>query len=98
MPLVPMQHQVYVSGGVKKRLEELIPPEARDWCHPAPVVSFEFPAEGILHLAKAQSADLIVMGVHKRAPRASAHLPGRSPTRSLPCCVSGVDGTRLSWQ
>ena len=75
MPLVPMQHQVYVSGGVKKRLEELIPPEARDWCHPAPMVSFEFPAEGILHLAKAQSADLIVMGVHKRAPRASAHLP-----------------------
>lgn len=75
MPLVPMQHQVYVSGGVKERLEELIPPEARDWCQPAPVVSFEFPAEGILHLAAAQSADLIVMGVHKRAPRASAHLP-----------------------
>jgi nucleotide-binding universal stress UspA family protein len=75
IPLVPMQHQVYVAGGSKKRLEELIPPDARDWCRPAPVVSFEFPAEGILHLAEAQSADLIVMGVHKRAPRASAHLP-----------------------
>ncbi len=75
MPLVPMQHQVYVSGGMKKRLEELIPPDARDWCQPAVVVSFEFPAEGILHLAAAQSADLIVMGVHKRAPRASSHLP-----------------------
>lgn len=75
MPLVPMQHQVYVAGGVKKQLEDLIPAEARDWCQPAPVVSFEFPAEGILHLAAAQSADLIVMGVRKRAPRASAHLP-----------------------
>jgi nucleotide-binding universal stress UspA family protein len=75
MPLVPMQHQGYVAGGVKKQLEDLIPIEARDWCHPAPVVSFEFPAEGILHLAAAQSADLIVMGVRKRAPRASAHLP-----------------------
>ncbi|MGC2197415.1 MAG: universal stress protein [Terriglobales bacterium] len=75
IPLVPMQHQVYVAGGIKKRLEDLIPPDARDWCQPAPVVSFEFPAEGILHRAEAQSADLIVMGVHKRAPRASAHLP-----------------------
>jgi nucleotide-binding universal stress UspA family protein len=75
VPLVPMQHQVHVAGGVKQQLEELIPPDARDWCRPAPVVSFEFPAEGILHHAEAQSADLIVMGVHKRAPRASAHLP-----------------------
>ena len=75
MPLVPMQHQVYVSGGVKQRLEQLIPPDARDWCKPEVVVSFEFPAEGILHLSAAQYADLIVMGVHKRAPRASAHLP-----------------------
>jgi nucleotide-binding universal stress UspA family protein len=75
MPLVPMQHQVHVAAGVKKQLEDLIPTEARDWCRPAPVVSFEFPAEGILHLAATQSADLIVMGVRKRAPRASAHLP-----------------------
>lgn len=75
MPLVPMQHQDYVASGVKKRLEELIPPEARDWCRPATQVSFEFPAEGILKLAERQCADLIVMGVHRRAPRASSHLP-----------------------
>jgi nucleotide-binding universal stress UspA family protein len=75
IPLVPMQHQVYVTAGVKKQLEELIPPDAKDWCRPATVVSFEFPAEGILHLAETQAADLIVMGVHKRAPRTSAHLP-----------------------
>jgi nucleotide-binding universal stress UspA family protein len=75
VPLVPMQHQMYVSGGAEKRLEALIPPDAKDWCRPSAVVSFEFPAEGILHLAETQSADLIVMGVHKRAPRAAAHLP-----------------------
>jgi nucleotide-binding universal stress UspA family protein len=75
VPLVPMQHQMYVSGGAEKRLEALISPDAKDWCRPAAVVSFEFPAEGILHLAETQSADLIVMGVHKRAPRAAAHLP-----------------------
>jgi nucleotide-binding universal stress UspA family protein len=75
MPLVPMQHQESVSGSVKQRLQGLIPPEAEDWCHPAPVVNFEFPAEGILDVAEAHNADLIVMGVHKGAPRASAHLP-----------------------
>jgi nucleotide-binding universal stress UspA family protein len=75
VPLVPMQHQMYVSGGAEKRLEALIPPDAKDWCRPSAVVSFELPAEGILHLAETQSADLIVMGVHKRAPRAAAHLP-----------------------
>ena len=75
IPLVPMQHQASVSGSAKQRLQELIPPEAEDWCQPAPVVSFEFPAEGILDEAEARNADLIVMGVHKRAPRASAHLP-----------------------
>lgn len=75
VPLVPMQHQMYVSGGAEQRLEALIPPEAKDWCQVSTVVSFEFPAEGILHLAESQSADLIVMGVHKRAARAAAHLP-----------------------
>ena len=75
VPLVPMQHQMYVSGGAEQRLEALIPPDAKDWCQVSAVVSFEFPAEGILHLAETQRADLIVMGVHKRAPRAAAHLP-----------------------
>jgi nucleotide-binding universal stress UspA family protein len=39
------------------------------------LVNFEFPTEGILHVAESEKADLIVMGVHKRAPHASAHLP-----------------------
>jgi nucleotide-binding universal stress UspA family protein len=37
--------------------------------------AFEFPAEAILNLAKERNADLIVMGVHKRAAFASSHLP-----------------------
>jgi nucleotide-binding universal stress UspA family protein len=95
VPLVPMQHQMYVSGGAEKRLEDLIPPDAKDWCRPSAVVSFEFPAEGILHLAEAQSADLIVMGVHKRAPRAAAHLPwaiAYEVVRHAPCPVLTVRG------
>jgi nucleotide-binding universal stress UspA family protein len=95
VPLVPMQHQVYVAGSAKKRLEELVPADAEDWCHPATVVSFEFPAEGILHFAEAQSADLVVMGVHKRAPRASAHLPWAIAYEVIchaPCPVLTVGG------
>ncbi|HST08825.1 MAG TPA: universal stress protein [Terriglobales bacterium] len=75
MPMVIPQQQGEVGELIRKRLEALIPPEASDWCHPTPVVSFEFPAEGILHIAEEQRADLIVMGVHKRAPNASSHLP-----------------------
>jgi nucleotide-binding universal stress UspA family protein len=75
MPMVIPQQQAAVSEVVRKRLEALIPAEAEDWCHPEPLVNFEFPAEGILHVAEERSADLIVMGVHKRAPHASSHLP-----------------------
>jgi nucleotide-binding universal stress UspA family protein len=75
IPLVPLQHQESVAASARTRLEELVPPEASDWCRPECIVRFEFPAEGILSLAEAQQADLIVMGVHKGAPVASAHLP-----------------------
>ena len=75
IPLVPLQHQESVAASAQDRLEELIQPEAKDWCHPECVVRFEFPAEGILTLAESQGADLIVMGVHKGVPTASAHLP-----------------------
>jgi nucleotide-binding universal stress UspA family protein len=75
IPLVPLQHQESVSGNAQARLEELIPPDAGDWCRPEIVVRFEFPAEAILKLARERQADLIVMGVHKGAPFASAHLP-----------------------
>jgi nucleotide-binding universal stress UspA family protein len=75
MPMVIPQQQANVGEVIRKRLQTLIPTEAEDWCHPEPVVNFEFPAEGILQAAEERSADLIVMGVHKRAPHASSHLP-----------------------
>jgi nucleotide-binding universal stress UspA family protein len=74
-PMVPVQHQPWAQDHAKQKLEALVPPGASDWCEPTTLVSFEFPAEGILHTAAAENADLIVMGVHKRAPRASSHLP-----------------------
>jgi nucleotide-binding universal stress UspA family protein len=75
IPLVPMQHQEEVRAGAITRLHQLIPADAEDWCRIESVVSFEFPAEGILNLAATRQADLIVMGVHARAPISSSHLP-----------------------
>jgi nucleotide-binding universal stress UspA family protein len=75
IPLVPLQHQESVAARAYTRLDELLPTDASDWCRPEHVVRFEFPAEGILTLAEGRRADLIVMGVHKGAPPASAHLP-----------------------
>ena len=75
MPMVIPQQQKRVADVIRKRLELLLPPNAEDWCHPSAVVNFEFPSEGILHVSGEQRADLIVMGVHNRAPRASSHLP-----------------------
>jgi nucleotide-binding universal stress UspA family protein len=75
MPMVIPQRQAEIAELIRKRLEVLIPPDAQDWCHPSAVVNFEFPSEGILHVAEEQCADLIVMGVHKRASRAASHLP-----------------------
>ena len=74
-PMVPAQHQALVAQNTSSRLAKLVPPEAEDWCRPKAVVNFEFPAEGILDVAEEQQADLIVMGVHKRAPLTSSHLP-----------------------
>jgi nucleotide-binding universal stress UspA family protein len=75
IPLVPMLHQEEVRTQGLQRLHDLIPRDAEYWCKPEFVVAFEFPAEGILSLAEQRHADLIVMGVHARAPRSSAHLP-----------------------
>jgi nucleotide-binding universal stress UspA family protein len=75
IPLVPLQHQDSVAASAHTRLEALVPREATDWCKPECLVRFKFPAESILTLVREQNADLIVMGVHKRAPFASSHLP-----------------------
>lgn len=76
IPLVPVQQQDDVREGARRRIENLLPPDAADWCEPEFVVRFDFPADGILKLAEERQADLIVMGVRATAtPRTSAHLP-----------------------
>jgi len=74
--LVPMQHQEAVANHAKRRLEELLPPDAGSWCEPNIVVLLEFATDGILRVAEQTKADLIVMGVHKSAAaRAVSHVP-----------------------
>jgi len=75
IPLVPLHHQETVRGSAIRRLQSLLPFDATDWCRPNSVVRFEFPVEAILRQAEEEHADLIVMGVHRHAPHASAHLP-----------------------
>ena len=75
IPLVPMQHQEELRLSALKRLRELVPVDAEDWCRIEYLVSFEFPAEGILSLAASRHANLIVMGVHGKGARSSSHLP-----------------------
>ena len=75
IPLVPLQEQDEFVARARKRLEQLLPPEAETWCKPEFITRFGFPADGILHVAEQCRADLIVMGVHAASsPKASAHL------------------------
>jgi nucleotide-binding universal stress UspA family protein len=95
IPLVPLQHQESVAENARTRLQGLVPPEAANWCRPECIVRFEFPAEGILNLAREENADLIVMGVDKGKPFASAHLPwaiAYEVVCDAPCPVLTVRG------
>ena len=76
IPLMPLQEQKPVLESARQRLQTLIPPDAGAWCKPEYMVGFDFPAEGILRIAKEREADLIVMGVRAPAtPRLTTHLP-----------------------
>jgi nucleotide-binding universal stress UspA family protein len=75
IPLVPMQHQDETRERAVQQLRRMIPVDADNWCHVDCRVSFEFPAEGILNLAAAENADLIVMGVRSKSARTASHLP-----------------------
>lgn len=95
-PLVPWQEQGLVAGSGRKRLDALVPEEARLWCKPESVVRFEFPVEGVLHFAEERDADLIVMGVRKTAGTTlTSHLPwtiASEVVSEAPCPVLTVRG------
>jgi nucleotide-binding universal stress UspA family protein len=50
----------------KRRLEALVPEEARTWCQPTTRLLHGKPYEEILAVARNEAIDLIVMGVHGR--------------------------------
>ncbi|MDP7295577.1 MAG: universal stress protein, partial [Vicinamibacterales bacterium] len=55
-----------VESDARARLARAIPAEARQWCEADEVLTSGKPHREILRLAEAQSADVIVMGVHGR--------------------------------
>lgn len=56
-----------------KRLDAIVPPEARSWCDPACVVTVGNSADEILAVARERASDLIVLGV-RRATSFAWHL------------------------
>jgi nucleotide-binding universal stress UspA family protein len=51
---------------ITRRLEELAPPEARDWCKFCPAVRIGKPYQQILQIALENETDLAIMGVRGR--------------------------------
>jgi nucleotide-binding universal stress UspA family protein len=93
-PLVPYQYKDSITEGTRRRLQELMPDVP--WCTPDFVVCFDFPAQGILEIARDREADLIVLGVNRRAAVGlSSHLPWSTASdvvSAAPCPVLTVRG------
>lgn len=77
-----------------RRLEKIVPAETELWCDPELAVTFGAPADGVLEVAKAREADLIVLGV-----RGAATFPGHLPPATAykivcqaPCPVLTIRG------
>jgi nucleotide-binding universal stress UspA family protein len=75
-----------------RRLENLVPEEARSWCSPKPAVQFGSPADCILQEALDSQADLIVLGVRAAVGKlgAATHLPWATAHKVIvqaPCPV-----------
>jgi nucleotide-binding universal stress UspA family protein len=58
------EEQLALKHSIRKRLQELVPPEAEDWCEPEFEVRFGETADNLLRAAAFHDADLIVLGVH----------------------------------
>lgn len=51
---------------IARKLEELAPPEARDWCKISSAVRIGIPYQQILQIASESETDLVIMGVRGR--------------------------------
>lgn len=93
-PLVPYQYRDSVRETTCRRLEGLI--VANPWCTFDSVVGFDFPAQGILQIARDRETDLIVLGVNRHAAIAlTSHLPWSTASdvvSAAPCPVLTVRG------
>jgi nucleotide-binding universal stress UspA family protein len=78
------------------RMKALLPPDAQLWCKPEFVLCCEMPADGILQVAEERGADLIVLGVRRKAmPVAASHMPWATASEvasRAPCPVLTVRG------
>jgi nucleotide-binding universal stress UspA family protein len=67
-----------VTASLVRRLKELAPPEAEQWCRVECVIGFNHqfvpPPERILEIAREQAADLIVLGVRPTHGAVVTHL------------------------
>jgi nucleotide-binding universal stress UspA family protein len=50
------------------RLRDVVPREARTWCHPEELLTTGKPYQEILRIARERDVHLIVIGVHGRNP------------------------------
>lgn len=79
------------------QLHEIVPPSAELWCRPEGIVQYGDAADKILEIAKAQGADLIVLGVRDARGHigAATHLERTTAHRVVahaPCPVLTVRG------
>jgi len=63
-------------GNLTQRLEDIVPSDARRWCHPSAIVEYGDAADRILAAAIEHGADIIVLGVRDAAKHlgAATHL------------------------
>jgi nucleotide-binding universal stress UspA family protein len=60
------EYRAYVERDGRRRLQSLVPSEARNWCEPREEVVFGKPWREVLRRSAEEDADLVVMGVHGR--------------------------------
>jgi nucleotide-binding universal stress UspA family protein len=84
----------YLQYRAKARLENVVPPDARNWCRVETKVAMGRPWEEILIAAEEEKAEIVVMGVHGRsAIRLSVFGSAtHQVVRFAPCLVLTVRG------